>query len=716
MLLLRHRRQGQPSQTTVGPAGAAATTSRPGGGSQRREYVRAAERLSIEGDPVGRDKNIYLIGGTQRARLRYLSARLSEPVEHAFVEPGGYADLRSKFEKRRAIILRGPAGCGKQGTAIRMLMDLGTAPLFQLDRQVDLTRLAEWIETDLRGRDRIEQGAGFVLLQPASFTSLYGSVLQGLDEVLNRAQARLVITVGSDIPVPDDDLFDYVVELTAPPDFHVITETHLEYRVGAALAGELLAREDIAREVSNHLATRASCKLASDLAEMIAEEADRAGSAPAFDVARITAWKSRRGAEDFDTWFASLGDTRSRSFAIALAVLNGLPYDAVAKAARALYREFESPAYMVMSSPDDPPPEGRRPFLVPRREWLHRLRARVSETEVRGLYGLSYAEAVQYRDPGYVAEVMTRAFADYEAQDTLVNWLGDLTQDGSEQVRIFAAIALGKLTAGSFDYLSCNFLARWAGSDNPSQRDAVAYALRSVIATDPRLAGNVRLMVAGWYSNRDAPSEQATAARAHGVAYGPADPVKAFEALDRMTVINNARVAIAVGDSIADLLVDATDEFTCFVLRNLAESVRDRERSAAAQLVFLILAAPLDKEVPAAEPDGGTVSWPLLLHLMGRLAGARPSIVSLWQHVLNDGLLSDQAEQVMTRWAGAAEGDPQIRQVFLRTARAVAADDQRSGMILSRYAAKWASSDNLLPLPDVSTALQSILTAERGAR
>ena len=32
-------------------------------------------------------------------------------------------------------------------------------------------------------------------------------------------------------------------------------------------------------------------------------------------------------------------------------------------------------------------------------------------------------------------KVMTRAFADYQAQDKLLDWLGELTQDGSEQVR-----------------------------------------------------------------------------------------------------------------------------------------------------------------------------------------------------------------------------------------------------------------------------------------
>ena len=38
-------------------------TSRPGQGSLRNEYLREAERLTVEGDAVGGDKNIFLVGG-----------------------------------------------------------------------------------------------------------------------------------------------------------------------------------------------------------------------------------------------------------------------------------------------------------------------------------------------------------------------------------------------------------------------------------------------------------------------------------------------------------------------------------------------------------------------------------------------------------------------------------------------------------------------------
>jgi hypothetical protein len=700
--------------TTVGSGEEAAdAVSSSGGGFQRRAFVREAERLIVEGDSVGGDKNIYLVGGKERAKLRPLPARMIEPIQEAFVAPHGYADLRARCATSHTVILRGPAGVGKQGAAIRMLLDLDATQLFQLDARLDMTRPADWIETDLQGRNRIEQGAGFILVQPVSFTSLYGSVLQSLEESLSRAQARLIITTDSAVSVADQDLREYVVDLSSAPDYHEVTAARLRYRVGAEVAEQLLARSDIEEEIGQQLADEPSCTLAAELAEVIAKEADRAGGANEFDVGAIKVWRSRRGAENFDIWFADLGDTRTRSFAIALAVLNGHPYDAVAQAARSLYERFDTPAYMVMASEGEMPPEGQRPFLVPRREWLYRLGARMGEKRVHGPYGLSPAETVEFRDEANVVKVMARAFADYQAQDKLLDWLGDLMQDGSEEVRVFAAGALGRLTAQSFDHFS-NLLARWANSDTRYQRDAVALALGMAVTIDPRLRHNVNLMVTGWYANRDAPQQQATAARVHGTAYGTADPIAAFEALNRLTVVNNIQVARAIGDSLADLLALENNEITARVLAGLAESAQDRERSPAVQFAFLVLAAPLDKEVPTGNPGVPTTSWPLLLYLMTELPEARAPIVALWQHVLNEGTLPEAAEQIMTRWAATSESDPDMRQAFLRTARLIAGNE-RSRTILARYAVKWDSRENLQPFPAISTALQTVL-AERGVR
>jgi len=705
----------QAEDYAVGSGNAAAeATSRHGQGSLRNEYLREAERLTIEGDAVGRDKNIFLIGGKQKARLRLLSNRQMEPIRGAFVVPDGLDEIHSAFAKSRTIILRGPAGCGKQSLATYMLIALSRGSVFHLDSAVDLARLAEWIETDLKGQDRIEQGAGFLLNQPAGFGGLYASVLQGLDDVLERADARLVLTIGSDVPVPDQDLFDYIVDFSWVPKYSEIVNSHLGLRLTREPADRLLTQPDVPPAIARQLENCGSCKLAADLAEFIAYEFELLAGGEIFDVQKIDSWSSQRGKEDFDIWFAGLGDTRSRSFAIALAVLNGLPYDLVARAARALYRRFEQPAYVVMASAGEVRPEELRPFRTSLREWLHRLQARTREIEVRGRYGHSPAVAVEYRHPDYADKVIQRAWSDYAVQNVLLAWLRGLAEDESDQVRIFAGIALGRLAKASFDTLCSSVLGPWAASEHGAHRDAVAYALR-IVATEDRLQGNVDQLISAWYANRGKPFAQATAARCYGVAYGPLESAAAFEALYRLTAVDDIRVATAIGDSIADLFVAGTDDFARAALPRLATAVAEHGRSGAIQLIFLILADGLLARSRDTAVEGAPAAWPMLLYLMTRLAEVRPAIVTLWQYVLNEALFHSEAEQVMARWAGAAERSPAVREAFLRLARAIARDE-RALMILERYCALWVSTDNLSPLPVVSAELRAVLTAIRETR
>ena len=149
---------------------------------------------------------------------------------------------------------------------------------------------------------------------------------------------------------------------------------------------------------------------------------------------------------------------------------------------------------------------------------------------------------MEYRDPDYVIKVIRRAWSDYEVQDLLLCWLGELAEDASEQVRIFAGIALGRLATWSFDTLSSSVLTPWAISQRRTRREAVAYALR-VVAGDHRLRENASQLISGWYASRSNPLAQATAARSYGVAYGLFDPAAAFEALDRLTAVDDIRVA-----------------------------------------------------------------------------------------------------------------------------------------------------------------------------
>lgn len=692
---------------------AADAIARPGRGSRRNEYLRDADLLTGgEGDAAGRGRPVLLIGQVKPVRLTELSPRQTGPVEQEFfVEPSEIDKIRHAFSKSRVVILRGPAGYGKQAIATRMLMDFCPGPRFQLDSAVDFAELAESIGMDLEGRDRIEQGAGFLLNQPSNFGHLYASVLQRLEAALDRADARLVMSVESTEPLPDQDLEDYTVNVISVPLYQDIVASRLRYRLSPSLAEPLLARSDVRMIVKEQLLTVGSCKQAADLADAIADAADTADYEDGFDVERIRSWKEQRGDERFDTWFASLRDTRTRSFAVALAVLDGLPYDSVAKAARALYRAFGRPAYMVMASEDDVRPGEMQPFRQSRSEWLLRLRAKIKETEVQGAYGRSTTEAVEYQDPEYRIKVIRRAWSDYEAQDALVSWLGKLARDDTEQVRIYAGMALGRLATWSFDFLASHVLEQWANSRVREQREAVAYALR-VVASSDRLRGNAHQLISAWYGNKARPQTQATAARAYGVAIGPLDPAEAFNRLERLCQVDDIRIAIAVGDSVADLLDTGTDELACSILPRLAIASGEYKSSSVAQMVFLIVADGLirrEQEVAGQEP----VPWPLLLHLSMRLRGVRDAVTELWRSALNGTMFYAEAGQVLTRWAATAEVQPSVREAFLRLARTIARGDWRTIAILERYCEVWSDDEGLNPLPRVSSELQAILAAEK---
>ena len=367
-----------------------------------------------------------------------------------------------------------------------------------------------------------------------------------------------------------------------------------------------------------------------------------------------------------------------------------------------------------MISSSDPPPDGQRPFLRSRQDWLHQLKAKIETRNIKGLYGQSRAETVSYNNPRFRKKTIERAWSDYQAQDALLGWLGEIAQDNSEQVRIRAGNALGLLVLQSFDHVSLNVLQPWAVGP-VHQREAVAYALLTVAADEPPLHQNLKKLVSGWYADTGRPLAQATAARAYGLVRGAIDRDEAFRALAKLATVDDIRVAIAVGDAVADLLEDGPDDFACRVLATLASSLDDRRISTTVQLVFLIVADALLATVHN-EGRAQETSWPFLLRLATGQPQARAALVRLWKYVLNGAQFVDEAAQVMTAWANATESDPEMREAFLRLIRAVAAGDNRTWLIFARYVALWTSEDNFSPIPQTSAAVQAILDAERKPR
>ncbi|MDX2541763.1 hypothetical protein ACOT81_33415 [Streptomyces sp. WI04-05B] len=675
-------------------------TNRTGQGSLRAGTLREAW-THIGGDRVQGDKIVVQVrAGERDVVMRALSATTVETVRHAFQPPPRWDDVLADAWQRRSVVLRGPGGAGKTAAGVRLLIAAQVKTWYLLDSVAELSRL-----TDLR---QLGSGAGLLLDRPPDLDGLSGSLLQGLEELLRLADARLVLIAG-----PEAELgrgaSEYVRRIDRPGTLNTVLEAHLAHLLGELEAERALAAAGVGDLAAELLDDHAACRDAARLAEVLAHE-HRAG---AIDTDHVRTRMDRAGGESPEEWFEGLGDTVLRTQAVALAVLGGLPQEDVALAATLLLEWFRSERGILTPSVDQGPvPLRHDPFAQSRRLLAEKLRARTVAAVTRGALGRLPCTVAEYRDPAYPPRIIRHVWSEYRIQRELIGWLAELVDSPTQQVRSFAGTALGLIATEAFEYVANQVFAGWAmDEDNGWQRrEAIGYALK-VCARDPALRGGVRALVDGWYLS-DVWQYQAAAARAYGLCLGGADLTAAVAALTRLGTVDNIQVAIAIGDSFADLLEEDLAAHALVVLRAVAEMAHTAESRACGHLVFLILADTLLSEDPAT-PGIAPRSCPTLL----RLAAKDPSggelrrlLGYLWAEVIGGELFGEEAASVLQKWAAQAENDPLLLDDLVRIlVDDVAARSPRAGRLLERQVTHWNERDNFRPLPRSAAVLGTAL-------
>ncbi|MFI0943876.1 hypothetical protein [Streptomyces sp. NPDC021020] len=688
---------------------ASAATDRMGQGSQLHGHLRNAF-ANVEGDVVGGDKFVYLLGG-RRDRLRPLSPVLRDRVRYAFEDAPGLEEARTALHQQGVVILRGPAGLGKTAAAVRLLTTCeGT--VYHLDSRLDFGSLVDRLDTGENGAATgIEVGAGFLLDRPADAANLRGEIYQRLQTALLAAGAVMVVTV-ADTDVADSDVLSGVVDLSQPPAPRGIVRRYLDWRLGSEATGQILADPDVEALLAEHLDRGASCRTAADLATALHDEF----SSGAPDLLQVSERVARKGLETFEIWADGLTKPHVRCLSIALAVLNGLPQEEIAQAARALLRrldEARSPAHPAKDEGNYKGLPPRDPAGAPLRKLLARLRARrtpaVAGRRDGSPTGRAPVVCLAYQEPDYPRRVIAHAWTELSVQDVLLDWLGEVVAEGSQEASVYAAVALGGLLADAFPYISQEVLARWAHHDDFRYRNAAAYTLAAA-SRNPALLPDIRAVVGEWYADRSRPLGQATAARVYGLTPLSADVRQSITALSRLSQVDHIKVAVAIGYAYTDLLVE--DSATApLVLGALRAGLADTQTRPSCLLAFLIVAmqSVVDgSQTGTQEADG----WPLLLFLRSD----RPELVDplrvLWREVLSQPFFNRQAEDALKTWAGLAEADEQLRAVFLAMLGDVVTGDRRSAAIVRRYADSWTDREELAPLPLTAWAVNRLLVRE----
>ncbi|MFI5951510.1 hypothetical protein ACIA8B_28535 [Micromonospora chalcea] len=638
--------------------------------------------MLIQGDLVGGDKYMITFGRSETpARMHRLSPLLLEPARVAFVPPGGMGKLRADFEARNTSLMQAPAGYGRTTLAIRLLLETSHDTIYVLDPAVDLALLASAIEAERRQPDGRIRGAGLVV-EPEAAIVVSGRQLRSLDQLLMEAKARLVIIVGPDARLADEEALDYRLPEFDPPTHRAIVESHLRWRLGSQ-AEQVLEQDGMGTAI-NDLVPRLPRRRAATFAELV-QRATQNGKA---NVLLVRERMARRNADDFSIWLDGFIEPEDICFAVALSVLDGMPHETVAETGRALMSRLDATKKKQMDV-------GR----VGDQDRLEEFRACLREVYTRGSFGRTVVRVVEYSERTYPRRVIQHFWRRTRLTEAIAKWLLEMAsaREQSERVRIRAATVLGLLSVQNFDYLHHRMFAPWARDEDYLRREAVANALRVPAATASTAANVVRL-VEEWHGGAQANSRtRATAARAYGVSLASIDPVWLIDRLGRLAAVDDLEVLISVGRSLSDLAGRADCQLVGPVLSALCDWLPNYRREPAAQWAFLEAAGSLVAEM-GDDQRGVPELWPILLVLADGDQGLRGRLRLLWANALQSWTFGGQAVATLTGWAVMAEKNQTMRLAFTYLVGALYQQDERMRQTVRHLVDRWRSPDHLQPL------------------
>jgi hypothetical protein len=421
--------------------------------------------------------------------------------------------------------------------------------------------------------------------------------------------------------------------------------------------------------------------------------------------------------DDVATWFAALPDVRTRSLAIALAVLNGLSYENVLRAAARLTDVLDGPPQVVAPASPMLQPPWHDPFDRARPDRLRQLRARTRLVTVQGTFGRRPTEIVEYVEDGRAGALLEHVWHSYDMHRPLLGWLADLVHDPDADVRIWSGTALGLFSTYAFDVVYGTVLQRMTTAESRVTRDVVAYALR-VPAAEGRLMPLVRRVSNRLHGNAGSPLGQACGARVRAIAFGPLDIGPVLDKLDRLAILDDYRIATAIGDSMGDLIAQDVEVNAPIVLRHLAGWFEDRWRNRTAQWVFHELANALRSDIDHPYLDSARpsyVTWPTLLMLADQRPELRPLLIGMWGRLFNTGEFAGRVADAMDNWASWAESYDDVRTAFVRMLAAAAGLSPRTRTLVLRHTARWLHVEELFPLPLTAHAVENALNARNDA-
>ncbi len=571
---------------------------------------------------------------------------------------------------------------------------------------------------DLRRFDpsNLPHQAALLLEDPpqAGVRTLGASQFEIIRSALERIGSYLVLTVRTGTLLAED-LGDLVVEGGEPPPPLEVLARHLAHRTRtdpAATHERLHANDEIINIIREATQDGPHTAAVANLAGLLSRWGEQAAG-----LERVAEAARRHSAAGLRSWLARLSPAEF-GLAVALAVVNGLPYRELSRVAARLTSGLHDAGLVPVDAvpliasqhatgpcrtgqPDGDARTGLRPdtvgpgglgdpagtgWLGPgQSEIIARLRAETTDFPEQTGHGVVRGEGIRYIDDTYPRRVLEWVWREHVGvQPVVLAWIQQLCSDRSFPVRIRAATAAGLISTFDFDTVRRRLWLTWSESDARQQRVAVVAGLRVPSAT-PDLVDHVGRMLSDWCAHTRSPWRLWTAARAWGAAVGLGSPARALAALTDLAAVpeppsgradraGGLALHRAVSQSIFELFEGAGVELRRSVVDMLATWVTDDEprRRRAGVLCFIQLA--YDATVVPDAADGRftdspeVLPWPALPALVHQGDMDAETVGVLLNSAINTDDLRDTALVGLRRWCAVAEGDARLAPALQRIA------------------------------------------------
>jgi len=619
--------------------------------------------------------------------LEAVAERTVAELGEVFIEPADFAAWCRLVADQRVVLLGTRPRWGNTALAVRILAAAG-ATAFHTVRFAGSP-------ADLPVRD-LPRGAGLIVevTGARALATLRSQSLDNLRDELTAAGSRLVVIADADDGASVGGLTAWRTVPAPPPAFDVVRR-HLTFRIGdAARAETTLAEAFPGGELPGISAAAYDIHRLVELARELAEVARGHGTlADAVD--RFAAGADRAVEEWLDE---EVTEPAERALVLSLAVLNGTPYEAVARACRLLESRWAA-------ADRSAAPAGRARRTL--RERLKAARARLAVEEQSTRYGPAPLQIASFADDDYPPRILRHYWHEHDYdQDLLLDWLREVADGAVVRVATRAAIAVGYLGTFAFDTVRRDVVTPWAAGGRGDERELAVAALHLPARAADTAARTVALVL-DW-AGRPAVAARTTAARALGSSVGGVLRDGPDRHLARLAKGADSALALAIGDSVAELMIDAADGRVSALLSLLESwSAEGRNgRQLAGVLGFLRVAGTLWTEV-----DG--VSWPTVLWQAepdpadGSAPPARELIVCLWSRALVAPGADSWVRIVLGSWAERAERQPALRGPFVRLMQEVGRGE-RQARLLAAHATSLRTRRP--PVPDTARKLLDALT------